>query len=336
MKITSNLPPADHFRQQVVKFLLFLRSERRSAPRTLETREGDLLHFGGFLGDGHHIAEISRAVVRRYLSSLSQAGLAPATINRKLVSLRIFFTFLVREGSMPNNPAANLVSLKEPKRLPKFLSADTMLKALRLPKLTETEGVRDRAILELFYGAGLRRQELVDLNVEALDFSNLQIRVLGKRAKERIAPMGRAVRLALLEWLRVRESIVRATEEKALFLNRHGERMSAMQVYQTVRRYLTQVAGSDKAHPHVLRHSFATHLLDEGADLMAVKELLGHSSLNTTQVYTHVTAERLKKVYRLAHPRAEAGKASEVTVTTPQQAVTNGSSSKTLSPKKSS
>ncbi len=336
MKITSNLPPADHFRQQVDKFLLFLRSERRAAPRTLETREGDLLHFGGFLGDAHPIAEISRAVVRRYLSSLSHAGLAPATINRKLVSLRTFFTFLVREGCMPNNPAANLVSLKAPKRLPKFLPADTMLKALRLPKRTEAEGVRDRAILELFYGAGLRRQELVDLDVEALDFSNLQIRVLGKRAKERIAPMGRAVRLALLEWLRVRESIKQAADEKALFLNQRGERMSAMQVYQTVRRYLTQVAGGDKAHPHVLRHSFATHLLEEGADLMAVKELLGHSSLNTTQVYTHVTAERLKKVYRLAHPRAETANVSELTVTTPHQAVTNDSSGKTLSPKKSS
>lgn len=336
MKTTSNLPLADHFRQQVDNFLLFLRSERRAAPRTLETREGDLAHFGEFLGEEPDIAKISRAVVRRYLSSLSQAGLAPATINRKLVSVRIFFAFLVREGLMSNNPAANLVSLKEPKRLPKFLPADALLKALRLPNLTQAEGVRDRAILELFYGAGLRRQELVELNVEALDFSNLQIRVLGKRAKERIAPMGRAVRLALLEWLRARESIKQAADEKALFLNQHGERMSAMQVYQAVRRYLTQVADSDKAHPHVLRHSFATHLLDEGADLMAVKELLGHSSLSTTQVYTHVTAERLKKVYQLAHPRAQAGRAAGAPAAAQQQTTTSRSSGKTLSKEKSS
>lgn len=336
MKITSNLPPVDHFRQQVDKFLLFLRSERRAAPRTLETREGDLLHFGEFLGEEHPVSEISRAVVRRYLSSLSQAGLAPATINRKLVSVRIFFTFLVREGIIPSNPAANLVSLKKPKRLPKFLPAEALLKALRLPNLTQAEGVRDRAILELFYGAGLRRQELVDLNVAALDFSNLQIRVLGKRAKERIAPMGRAVRQALLEWLRVRESIKQAAGEKALFLNQHGKRMSAMQIYKTVRHYLTQVAGSDKAHPHVLRHSFATHLLDEGADLMAVKELLGHSSLSTTQVYTHVTAERLKKVYQLAHPRAEGGKeAAAITATQPRSKAA-GSNCTTLSHDESS
>lgn len=306
MKITSNQPPVDDFRQWLGKFALYLRTERRAAPRTLETREGDLLHFGEFLGEDHNLAEISRALVRRYLSSLSKAGLAPATINRKLVSLRLFFTFLVREGVLPSNPTANLVSLKKPLRLPKFLPADAMLKALRLPNLTNAEGVRDRAILELFYGAGLRRQELVDLNVDALDFSNLQIRVLGKRAKERVAPMGRALRQALLEWLRVRESMEQVPAEQALFLNRRGGRMTAMQVYQTVRHYLKQVTGSDKAHPHVLRHSFATHLLDEGADLMAVKELLGHSSLNTTQVYTHVTAERLKKVYQLAHPRAEA------------------------------
>jgi site-specific recombinase XerD len=307
MKINSSPPlSVESFEPWLEKFLQYLRSERRAAPRTLETREDDLIHFGKSLREENINGEVPRALVRRYLSSLSKAGLAPATINRKLVSLRIFFTFLVREGVIPNNPTANLVSLKKPRRLPKFLPADTLLKALRLPSLATPEGVRDRAILELFYGAGLRRQELVDLNADALDFSNLQIRVLGKRAKERVAPMGRAVRLALLEWLRVRESRHRPADEKALFLNRRGKRMSAKQVYKVVRHYLTQVTDRDKAHPHVLRHSFATHLLDEGADLMAVKELLGHSSLSTTQVYTHVTAERLKKVYQLAHPRAEA------------------------------
>jgi len=305
MKTTSSLPPAaESFAGWLERFLLYLRAERRAAPRTLETREQDLRHFGEFLSSLNAGVKVSRAGVRQYLSSLSAAGLAPATINRKLVSVRLFFGFLVREGALPHNPTANLVSLKKPRRLPRLLPVETLLEAVRLPNIATPQGVRDRAILEMFYGSGLRRQELVDLNVTALDFANQQIRVRGKRARERVVPMGRALRLALLEWLRVREAMVEPKDSEALFLDSRGRRMSAAQVYKAVRRYLTQVTSRDKAHPHVLRHSFATHLLDAGADLMAVKELLGHSSLSTTQIYTHVTAERLKQVYQLAHPRA--------------------------------
>ncbi|MDZ7307836.1 MAG: site-specific integrase, partial [candidate division KSB1 bacterium] len=169
MKTTSSLPPAaDSFAGWLERFLQYLRAERRAAPRTLETRAQDLRQFGEFLHRLQAGIVVSRATVRQYLSSLSAAGLAPATINRKLVSVRLLFGFLVREGVLPHNPTANLVSLKKPRRLPRILSAATLLQALRLPNLTTPQGVRDRAILERLYGTGLRLQELVDLNITSL------------------------------------------------------------------------------------------------------------------------------------------------------------------------
>jgi site-specific recombinase XerD len=292
----------------VERFGDYLKTERRASPRTVETRQTDLCQFGDFLRDENITTAILRLHVRRFLATLSRGGLTAATINRKLVSLRTFFKFAAREGAMEHNPTVNLVALKTPKRLPSVISSQTVLKALQLPDVTSWEGIRDRAILELFYNCGLRRQELINLNVEAVDLSNLQIRVLGKRSKERVVPLGRAAMHAIVEWLKKRPSLCRQTDEKALFVSYRGVRMTAAQIYRCVRRYLGQVTDSENAHPHVLRHSFATHLLDAGADLMAVKEMLGHSTLATTQIYTHVSAERLKAIYRQAHPRAEQSK----------------------------
>lgn len=295
---------AESFAIWLAQFLTYLQAERRAAASTLATRRDDVRHFGEFWQEQEH-AELTRALVRSYISSLSRQGYAPATVNRKLASLRLFCKYLLREGILQNNPTANLVSLKQARKLPRFLTVEELSKAMQVPDAETRAGVRDLAILELLYGCGLRRQELVNLNVDAIDARGMQIRVLGKRNRERIVPLGRAANSALQNWLALRPTFAKTIQDPAaLFLDTRGRRMSAGLVYHAVRRCLRKVVHVEKAHPHILRHSFATHLLDSGADLMAVKELLGHSSLGTTQIYTHVTPQRLKAVYQLAHPRA--------------------------------
>jgi len=292
-----------NFDDWLERYLIYLKSERQLSPRTIAMRAIDLRHFGNFLREEK--AAVQRLYVRKYLALLSNGGLAARTVNHKLVTLRTFFKFAVREGAMAHNPTVNLVALKTPKKLPSVISAKALSQALQLPDPHTVEGVRDRAMLELFYNCGLRRQELINLNINDVDLCHLQIRVLGKRSKERIVPLGRSAMHEILSWLEKRKEFCSDHNETALFVNHRGARMTAAQVYHGVRRYLKEVTEIDKAHPHVLRHSFATHLLDAGADLMAVKEMLGHSTLATTQIYTHVSAERLKAVYRQAHPRAE-------------------------------
>lgn len=298
-----------NFAAWLERYLIYLKSERLLSPHTIETRATDLRQFGGFLREEKAAPQsgVQRLHVRKYLAVLSRSGLAARTINQKLVTLRTFFKFLAREGGMDHNPTANLVALKTPKRLPAVIAASKLSAALQLPDAASAEGVRDRAILEVFYNCGLRRQELLNLDIGDVDLRNLQVRVLGKGAKERIVPLGRAAMHAIAQWLEKRQEFCFDQNENALFVNQHGVRMTTSQIYYRVRLYLKQVTEIDKAHPHVLRHSFATHLLDGGADLMAVKEMLGHSSLATTQIYTHVSAARLKAVYRQAHPRAELG-----------------------------
>lgn len=295
----------DNFEAWSEKFLQYLKVERRAAVTTITTRSIDLRLFGDFWRSQSDSPAFTRALIRSYISTLSRNGKQPATIIRKLVGLRVFCKYLMGEGALESNPTANLVSPKRVRKLPRFLTPDKVEQALALPDLTLPLGVRDRAILELFYGSGLRRQELVDLNLEGVDFSNQQVRVLGKRARERVVPLSRAAKQALEQWRGVRRELVAEDNEHALFLSAKGRRISAAEVYATVRHYLRQVDGLEKAHPHVLRHSFATHLLDAGADLVAVKEMLGHRSLDTTQIYTHVTPQRLQKAYHQAHPRAE-------------------------------
>jgi len=296
-----------NFADWLARFLVYLKTERQSSPRTIVTYGIDLRQFGDFLREEKIVGGVQRLHVRKYMALLSTGGLEARTINRKLVTLRTFFKFAAREGAMPHNPTINLVALKTPKKLPSVISEKALSQVLQLPDQASVAGGRDFAILELFYNCGLRRQELINLDIKDVDLRSLQIRVLGKRSRERIVPLGRAAMHAIVNWLEKRKEFCCDQNEAALFVNRHGKRMTAGQVYRSVRHYLKQVTELDKAHPHVLRHSFATHLLDAGADLMAVKEMLGHSTLSTTQIYTHVSAGRLKAVYRQAHPRAELG-----------------------------
>jgi len=302
---------ADELSGWIERFLHHLEVERNCAPLTVEAYRSDLQQFCDHVKAEGIVAPLERKALRDYLAGLARHGLAATSVNRKLSSMRSFCRYLSREGILPANPATNIPYLTSEKRLPEWLDVETVMKALDLPDSTPV-GCRDRAMLELFYGAGLRLRELTGLDVHDVNLREGVVRVHGKGRKERVVPLGLAAAEAVERYLAVRERIVvprrgRAPQidPQALFLGRRGKRISPGVVAGRVAHYLSQVAEAGKTHPHVLRHTFATHLLDAGADLLAVKELLGHSSLSTTQVYTHVTAERLKRVYKQAHPRAE-------------------------------
>ncbi|MDZ7262712.1 MAG: tyrosine recombinase XerC [candidate division KSB1 bacterium] len=299
--------------QLVKKYLHELRAERNYSEYTIRSYQTDLYQFFDFLQDRFQTSEyllttVDKSTFRAFLSLLAQQGLKARSINRKLACLRSFFNYLVKEGVLGANPTVNLFSLKMEKRLPGNLSFEAIWKALQIPNEEEALGLRDKAILELFYGTGIRLGELAGLNVDDVDFHNGLIKVKGKGSRERLVPLGKIASITVKKYLQRRQELFCLTtlpDREALFLNKFGRRLSRRGIQRRVDKFLSYVSESGKTHPHVLRHSFATHLLDEGADLSAVKELLGHASLSTTQVYTQVTTERLKRVYRQAHPRAE-------------------------------
>lgn len=292
--------------QHIEKYLHYLRCERNYSVMTIDSYRRDLQQFLNFLGTSDtRVTDISRDTVRSFLASLAEKGRARRTIARKLACLRSFFKFLVKTGVLKANPAKAIPSPKLEGRLPSFLSIPTALEVLNLPHKDSVLGLRDRAILEIFYGTGMRLRELVGLNVDDLDLVNGLIKVMGKGGKERLVPVGRKAGAVVKAYLERREELfANEQQSKALFLNKGGSRLSARGVQRRVNKYLTLISEAEGLSPHLLRHTFATHLLDSGADLRAVKELLGHASLSTTQVYTHVTIERLRKIYQQAHPRA--------------------------------
>lgn len=293
------------------RFLHHLEVERNCAPLTVAAYRNDLMQFCQYVSNEGAEHPLERKRLRAYLSDLARKGLAATSVNRKLSSMRSFCRYLTREGVLTANPTTSLPYLKTEKLLPEWLDVETVLRAIQLPDTSPT-GRRDRAILELFYSAGLRLRELTALDINDVNLREGVARVRGKGRKDRIVPLGIAAAERIDCYLRVRTEVVTPSKQgtveidsQALFVGRRGKRISPRVVARRVAHYLSQVAEAGKTHPHVLRHTFATHLLDAGADLLAVKELLGHSSLSTTQLYTHVTAERLKRIYKLAHPRAE-------------------------------
>jgi len=295
------------------RFLEYLQHERRASPFTVLTYSGDLRQFQEFLETQHTGGDINRLLVRKFFSMLSRGGLMAVTINRKLACIRTFFKFGMMENAVQHNPASNLPFLKKPVRLPDFLTQREVSAALAAIPRDTLEGARDAAIMELFYGSGLRLRELSGLKTTDVDFSNMQVSVVGKGNRQRLVPLGRVAALAVKAWLERRNEITLniKTPDAHLFLHRNGRALSPQIIGKRVARLLGRFTDPSKAHPHALRHSFATHLLEEGADLIAVKDMLGHSSLAATQIYTHVTAERLKAAYRQAHPRAEREKAKQ-------------------------
>jgi len=286
----------------VADFLDHLARERGCSPETVRAYRVDLAQFCDYWQDrlsGKPLPQLDHDDVRDFLGLLLRGGYERRTAARKLSSVKTFFRYLVRSGRLARNPARNVKGPRVEQRLPGFLSQFQVRQALEGPAETGPE-LRDRAILETLYGSGLRAAELVGLNMRDVDFAGETVRVRGKGGKERIVPLGRAERAAIERYLAARPN----RTAPALFLNARGGRLTTRSVQNIVRRTLSRVAGVTATNPHALRHAFATHLLERGADLKAVQELLGHASLSTTQVYTHLSVERLRKAYSKAHPRA--------------------------------
>ena len=292
----------------VHKFLDYLSIERNYSPNTLTNYGHDLEEFHAFLGET--AAESADLVLlRRYLAELKKRELAKSTLARKLASLRSFFRFLARVGYIKKNPITMLKSPKQDKRLPMFLSENDIDILFNFP-VEEVSDSRDKALLETIYSTGCRVSEIVGLNVADVDFLGGVLKVLGKGRKERLCPVGDRALRAARQYLesRKRDMKLSAAADKVMFLNHSrnqaGSRLTARSVRRILSARLAQASMRGKVSPHTLRHSFATHLLNRGADLRAVQELLGHENISTTAIYTHVTTDRLKNVYEKAHPRA--------------------------------
>jgi integrase/recombinase XerC/integrase/recombinase XerD len=266
----------------------------------------DLGQFVSWAGErGLSIGDVRHRDVRRYGAGLSAAGASAATVARKLAAIRGLFSFLVRTERAAHNPADLVSSPKRAEKLPRVLSAEQMRALLeKIPARTPLE-LRDRAMLELAYSCGLRCEEIVNLDLGAVDFESEQLRVLGKGSKERLLPIGEPARRAVERYLaRGRPALTAAPQEPALFISKSGRRLSNSDVTRRLGLWTREAAMAAGISPHALRHSFATHLLEGGADLRTIQELLGHSSISTTQVYTRVDAARLRDAYAVTHPRA--------------------------------
>ena len=288
-------------------FLDYLRLERNYSEKTIVSYGTDLREFEGYLKEIEaelEISEVHADHVRNWIISLMDDGRAETSVNRKLSSLRSFYRFLLRKKRITVNPMAKIVSLKKKKPLPSFVREKDMNRLLdEIPFSEGFEGCRDRMILEMFYATGMRLSELIGLNEADVDCSAKLIKVLGKRNKQRLIPFGNELAEDLLIYIKVKKEAFPDGSE-AFFVRKNGGRMYPMQVYRLVKRNLFKVVKLKKRSPHVLRHTFATAMLNGNAELRAVQELLGHESLATTEIYTHATFEELKKVYEQAHPRA--------------------------------
>ncbi len=284
----------------IEKFIRYLEIEKNYSKYTITNYRLDLEGFKKFLGDVA-LEKIDYLVLRKYLATLKEKNLKSRTVGRHLSTLRSFFKFLIREGYLKNNPIASLSSPKQEKPLPLFLTEEEVTKLIEAVKLNNERDFRDRAIIETFYSTGIRVSELVGLNIEDVDFIGGVVKVLGKGKKERIAPIGEIALSAIRAYLERRK---KQQEAEALFLNKSGKRITDRGVRNIIDKYIRIASIKQGVSPHTLRHSFATHLLNRGADLRSVQELLGHVNLSTTQIYTHLTTEKLKSVYDKAHPRA--------------------------------
>ena len=295
----------------IARFLQYLAVERNASPHTVKSYREDLTTLVGYLAEGRAglapaPGEVTVLELRGYVAALHESGYAKSSIARHLASMRGFFRFGQREGWAKTNPAKPLRSPRQGRTLPHFLSAEDLGRLFQAPPVDEPMGLRDRAILETMYSAGLRVSEVVGLDDADLDFDAGVIRVRGKGRRERLAPIGSYAARALQRWLRIRRLSPKepAGPEGPVFLNKFGRRLTTRSVARMLEKHLRQSGLDRRTTPHSLRHSFATHLLDRGADIRSVQELLGHKSLVTTQIYTHVTTAGLRAVYERAHPSA--------------------------------
>jgi len=282
----------------VEKFVRYLDIEKNYSRHTIINYSLDLADFKKFLGDSA-IEAVDYLTLRKYLAVLKGKNLSARTIARHLSVLRSFFKFLTREGYLKNNPTLSISTPKQEKRLPSFLTEEEITRLIESALPKDERGSRDKAILETFYSTGIRISELVELDIPDIDFIGGIIKVMGKGKKERIVPIGEQAIAAIRVYLDKRKK-----QADTLFLNKSGQRITTRGVRYIVKKYIRIASIKQGVSPHTLRHSFATHLLNRGADLRSVQELLGHANLSTTQIYTHLTTERLRDVYHKAHPRA--------------------------------
>lgn len=294
-----------YVRFMIASFIEFLKFEKRASVHTVKSYETDLDQFQKYLLFQYETdkpEEAKGSMLRSWVVSLMEEGLNPSSVNRKIASLRTYYGFLKRKKHIAQDPTKILSALKTRKKLPAFVEEKSMEMLFQESTFTEDfEGVRDRTILELLYGSGIRLAELVSLDIDDLNLVNRTIRVFGKRSKERIVPISRSLVDLLVKYL-----TVRAPEEdtKRLILTNRGKEAYPVFIQRTVAKYLSGVTTLSQKSPHVLRHTYATHLLNRGADLNAIKELLGHANLAATQIYTHNSIEKLKKTHQQAHPKA--------------------------------
>ena len=289
---------------QIDDYLEHLRSVRRASPHTLSNYRRDIIRLQGYCGQQkiEQWTDVTVHHVRAYVSQLHRVGLGGKSIQRMLSAARSFYRFLQREGALKANPFIGVPAPKSAKRLPSTLSVDQATQIVAIPT-EDALGLRDRAMFELLYSSGLRLAELVSLNVQDVDMLDDLVRVTGKGAKTRIVPVGRQAHAAIKQWLHQRAQSV-AQGELALFIGRNGRRLGARSVQLRLAQWATRQGMTVPVHPHMLRHSFASHLLESSGDLRAVQELLGHADISTTQIYTHLDFQHLAKVYDQAHPRA--------------------------------
>jgi len=291
----------------ISEFINYLSVERGLALNTLESYGRDLRQYSQYLqqDDESALDQASRSTIVDYLLHLQKQGKATATIARRLAALKAFYQFLVREKYLEKDPTANLESPKLQKRLPKVLTIREVELLLQEPEPSTPAGLRDRAMLELLYATGIRVSELVSLNTPDVNLDVGYIRCTGKGSKERIVPLGSMAIKGVREFLdQGRGKLVRDREEPAMFVNHHGRRLTRQGFWKIVKKYAEDAKINKEITPHTLRHSFATHLLENGADLRSVQEMLGHADISTTQIYTHITKGRLKEIYAKTHPRA--------------------------------
>ncbi len=285
----------------------YLSVEKGLARNTLESYRRDLDKFFSYMKKNNKISpeQVDRQSLNSFIGELRRKGFASSSISRCIASIRSFFTFLLHEGIIEDNPALDLESPRIEKKLPHVLTTGEIDRLLEQPRPDENNGMRDKAMLELLYASGIRVSELISLNITDFDARVGYLRCSGKGMKERIVPIGSVAIGCVNSYLNIsRAKLVRNSEEKALFLNHHGNRMTRQGFWKILKKYALKANIQGDITPHTLRHSFATHLLENGADLRSVQEMLGHSDISTTQIYTQVTRKKIREIYDKAHPRA--------------------------------
>jgi integrase/recombinase XerC len=290
----------------IFSFCDYLLHQKRYSPHTITAYKKDLDQFNKFLVSDFEIRdikEVNSSIIRSWIVHLIENEISARTINRKISTLKSFYKYLLKKKEIEISPLLKVVTPKTSKRLPIFIGETDMQNLFKeIIYENDFEGVRDKLILEIFYATGIRLSELVNLNINSVDFNNSTIKVLGKRNKERLIPFGENIRRTLVDYIKQRELI--PTKNHTLFITKKGEIIYAKLVYRIVNHYLSKVITVSKKSPHVLRHTFATHMLNNGADLNSIKEILGHANLSATEVYTHNSIEKLKNIHKQAHPKA--------------------------------